>query len=474
MKITFNYIKNRIAEYRKSDIFNFCYRILENEKKSHFPIWYIFILMKWTFKYGESRYPSKPLTQERFAKLYNAISNFNDDHITNFMREKKIDRAFLILYNQQFYLQKSVYNEIFATQLKLFSKLKSKYDIEKSFQEKSGFTIKDFLFIKRIVWMYINMKELDSDNIYFEGYLDDDFLKVVAEITSVKNINCFLKLLTLNPNNIEESISNFRHKITNENFQTMEMSFFIMFPFQIYQGKFRLIHESIFKTVINYYLYDFLKQNDEMFTTEFGYRVEKYIALGLNELNINFKTEKDLKRILDEKSNLVDFYVVNDNIFIECKATELQAYPSVNPTDELLYNSLKSSIFKAYFEQLTTVARKLNPNSQNWGIIITYKELFWSHFVKLFEIGKDKYDNIDTFTHLPPENVFIIDLYTWDKIVQIVKDKKATLLEILQNAKKDNSNHETSKQLFDMHLDQYKLETMNLTYLQDEIAELNF
>jgi hypothetical protein len=472
MESNFSYIRNRISDHKKDDLLEFCYNLLDSKKGGNFPIWYVFILMKWTFIYGGNRYPPKQINPDRFNRIYNAISNFNQEHISSFLKAKRTDKAFQILYNQQFYLQKAVYKEIFATQLKLFSGLRSKYDVDKSFKEKTGFSILDFIFIEQIVWLYINIKELKKPGLYFDGILEDHFLNMVAEITSIDKVKNFLNLLTLNPFNVSESISKFKHKINKEDLQTMEMTFFTMFPFQLFKTQIKLVHESVFNHTINYYVYDFLKSHDNEFTTEFGYRLEKYIGLGLKELKVKCVTETELKKVLPPKSNLVDF-IVEDNIFIESKATEIQAYPNVNPTDELIYSSLKSSIFKAYFEQLVSVSKVLNPISENWGIIVTYKELFWSHFSKLFEIGKDKYESIQNYDHLPPENVFIIDIYTWDKIVQIVKDKKATLLEILQLAKLNNSKPETSKQLFTMHLDIYCPIKFDLSYLQEEIKMLD-
>lgn len=473
MKIEFNYIRNRISEYRKDDLFDYCYQQLDRNKDKIFPIWYIFTLIKWTIIYGEKKYPPKRLTPEKFNKIYNAISKFNEEHISSFLKEKRADKAFQILYNQQFYLQKTVYKEIYATQLKLFSSIKGKYDIEKSFFEKTGFTILDFLYIQQIIWLYINIGGLKKEGLYFDGFFDTHFLNLVSEMTSRENVNCFINLLTLNPNNAEESISNFRHKINKVDLQTMEMSFFTMFPFAVWKNQIKLVHSSVFNHTINYYIYDFLKSQDENFTTDFGYRLEKYIELGLKEIQADYKTETQLKKILPANSNLTDFLIENENIFIESKATEIQALPSVNPTDELIYNALKTSLFKAYFEQLVPVSKSLRPDKENWGIIITYKELFWSHFTKLFEIGKDRYDVSQSFDHIPPQNVFIIDVYTWDKIIQIIKDKKATLLEILKKAKDNNSRPETSKQLFNMHLDDYDIGRLNLSYLSNEINRFN-
>ena len=165
-----------------------------------------------------------------------------------------------------------------------------------------------------------------------------------------------------------------------------------MFPFQIHIGEIRVIHSSVFKHTVNYFVYDYLKANDILFGAEFGKRFEKYIELGLQEVNLNYKTENDLKKILPPNSNVVDFMLVDESIFLECKAIELQPYPSINPTDELIYNSLKDSIIKAYSKQLLPTAKLLKSNSENWGIILTYKQLFWSEFSEVWESRKKRID----------------------------------------------------------------------------------
>lgn len=469
--IDFKYIRNRISEHKKDDLLEYCYAQLENNKGQNFPIWYTFILIKWTLMYGQKKYPPKVLTPVKFDKIFDEISKLNNEHISKFFKKKQSTKAIQILYNQQFYLQKTVYKEIFATQLKLFSTITGKYDIEKSFVEKTGFSILDFLFIQQLVWLYINIGEIKKPGLYFDGFLDIHFLNFASEMTSVEKVKCFLTLLTLDPNNADESISKFKHKINREDLQTMEMSFFTMFPFVIRKKQIKLIHKSVFKHTINYYIYDFLKSNDNNFTTEFGRRLEKYIEFGIKEINAVYKTEANLKDKLPQNSNLTDFFIESENVFIESKATELQAYPSVNPTDDLLFSALKKSLFKAYFEQLVPVSRELRPNNESWGIIITYKKLYWSHFPDLFEIGKDKYDINQNYDHLPAQNVFIIDIYTWDQIIQIIKDKKSTLLEILKEARLNNSNPSTSKQFFSMHLDRYEIGVMNLSYLQYEFSK---
>mgnify|MGYP000630978822 CR=1 FL=1 len=472
MKIKFKKIQRLISNYRKDDIFNFCIAALDRNKDNiQFPIWYIFSLMKWTYLFGGKRTSPKRLTQNKFKKISNLILDFNQEHITQFIKED-INKGFQILHNQQFYLQRSIYKEIYATQISIFVTTGKKYDINQSFKEKTGLSIIDFLYISQIVWLYSNTDELNENEFKFDGYFYNDFWEILKKVKSEDKINSFLKLLTLNNKDAEKAISTFKYRMRDKNLQTMEKSFFIMFPFIIHKNQTRLIHKKLLPYVISYYIYDFLKSNDDKFTTELGYRLEKYVSLGLNELNFNYQTENDLKKRLKKGSKLVDFYIETENIFIEVKASEIQPYPSVNPKDNLIFNSLKTSIFKAYFQQLLEVSKQISPNKENWGIIITFKEYFWSRFSDLYEIGKSKYPNLTSIDHLPPENVFIIDIYTWNKIIQIVKDKKATLSQILKKVKKNNSNKLTSKQIFEMHLDDYNLTGFHLDYLENELNEM--
>lgn len=472
MKIEFSYIKNRIREYRKEDLIDFSLQLLDSNKNDFKPIWFVFLLMKWSYLYGGEKYPSKMLTAEKFNHILKTIADFNQEHISNFIKSGKIDRAMSIYFSQQFYLQKVVHKEVFAIQLKLYKSIKGKYDIQKSFEEKTGLSIVEFLFLSQIFWLYVQSAKNKETNLNFNGHLEIDFLNVCAEMTTTKQLTNFIELIVLDPENSIEKINNFKRSLRSEELQSLERTFFTMYPFQIFDGKIKLIHESVFNHFINYYIYDFLKSNDENFTTEFGNRFEKYIEISLKEAKLNFINENTLKKKLKINSNLVDFCINESNVYIECKAIELQPIPQVNPTDEILYNSLKESILKAYFKQLLNVSKALNNGKENWGLIITYKELCWSRFNELFEMSKDKFENSKDSHYLPPENVFILDIYSWNSIIQIIKDGKATIVEILEKARENNSKPETRKQLFSMHLDEYKVYNFDLHFLKNEIAEL--
>jgi hypothetical protein len=295
---------------------------------------------------------------------------------------------------------------------------------------------------------------------------------LLREYTSQKAVESFFDLLTVNFSSPNKRSVSTKTEIRNLELQPLGVSFFTRFPFLFYKGNLYLVNDGLFKYAFDYYIYDFLR--DEAFTTEFGSRVEKYIELSLNDLKIDFIKEVHLKKILPIGSKVVDFYLEKENIFFECKATELQPYAAVNPTDDILFKSLKESLLKAYFKQLQTAARNLSANSEAWGIILTYKELFWSDFRDLYQIGVTQYGAINDHNPLPPENVFIIDLYTWNRILYILKNTKISLQTILRKAKENNSHFSTENLLFSMHLDSFCTQSNDssseLTFLKEEAA----
>jgi hypothetical protein len=471
MELNFLYIRNRIREHKRQDLLQACYNVLDNKEKEPKPVWVIFLLMKWTYLYGEDTYPPKLLTEKQFTNILNSIFNFNQEHVSSFIKQGKIDRAFHILFSQQFYLQEWVRKEKFATQLKLFCTLKSKYDINAEFETQTRLSICDFIYLIQLTWLYANSDVLGKKGLGYNGYLSNDFLQVASQLTHIDNVGAFLKLLVLDPINPNEKIINFKRSVRAEELQSLERTFFTLYPFQFFNNGIRVIHKSVFNYSAIYYIYDYLKANDKDFTTEFGLRFEKYIELGIREVSFKYLNETEIEKKLPPHSTTVDFHLTEFNVFIECKAIEIQPYPSVNPTDDLLYNSLKDSILKAYFKQLVPVSKALNGYGENWGIILTYKKLFWSHFVDLYQLGKEKFESQDD-NHLPPENVFITDIYTWDKVVQIIKNRQATIVDILKIAKGNNSVRDTKKATFDMHLDAYDIQKYNLTYLTDEVEKL--
>jgi hypothetical protein len=214
-----------------------------------------------------------------------------------------------------------------------------------------------------------------------------------------------------------------------------------------------------------------MKNHDDRFPEEFGDRMEKYIQLGLGENKIEFIPEKELKSILGKESKLVDF-VIEKSVLIEAKAVEPRPIVIVNPTDENLAKELSKNIVKAYAIQMLTVANSLQGSDEYFGLIITYKDLYlgetvdiWEQFLRdeTMKIVRDE----KHLEKLPADNLFFIDLSTWDLMMQIVKSKGVSVKDVLLKVRTERR----TTRLFSLHmyLDSYEIKRFDLAYLDKSL-----
>lgn len=467
---TLEEIKTEITAYKIEDLLQACYNYFDFETEKPKALWVPLTIMKWTYLYGTRMNPTMPLTPQAFQTLFDAVMEFQPDHISQYIKNASISKAFTIIHYQQFYLQTAVHKERFATQLKLFDVLKSKYDIAISFERLFHFSIKDFISLMQLTWLYSAMKPSEYPSTKIQGYISQTYLDTLYDLFGKIKTDRFFSQLMITPATAATEAKKW-NGIRNEEQQNMDRSFMTLFPFQLFNNQIRIVDHSVFKYSLNYYIYDIMKLKDPRFTTEFGARFEKYIQLGLDEMNVPYKIEKSIKNLLNKKSKVVDF-MVDDNILIECKGIEPKALVSINPKDDYIYSTFKDSLLKAYYDQMLSVTKELNPSSENWGIIITHKIIFWSDFRDLYTYTKAYYNNSDDNTQLPPENVFIMDIHTWDLVVNVITTGQTTLPDLLKKARNANANHLTRKAQFDMQLDDFDLRQFQLSYLKEELKLL--
>ena len=476
--ITFNYIKNKIIKFSKKDLLAKLYSILKEvdlrDDSKPSAIWDVFLLIKWTYLNGKEPYKPKNISNNEIITLLKYVEGFEKITLDPYVKKRDWNSFFQIIGYQQFYLQKNVHWVDFAQQLKIYTSIKHKYDIDNSFKNMTGLSIYEFVATSFILWMYTNMNAVLKQYTY-NGLIGDDVFETYAYCLPVETLKTYIKLLMLEEENVLKINDSYKKSFINSELQPFEISFFTMYPFQNLSGSINIIHKSIFAHTCCYYIYDYLKDNDPSFTEEFGKRFEKYVEIGLLEANTSFITENDLRKLYGKKEKVVD-YLVNDNVLIECKGIEPKSLPSVKPSNDLIYNSLKDSIIKAYTQQMLNVIKNKEDKKEYYGLIITYKNFYYSSMQDLWatlENDVEKFcteNNLDE-NPLPAENVFVIDISTWDKIVQILKYENITLFEILQKAKKLNQV-ELSKD-FNTHLNGYNIQHCKLDYLGEEYKKFD-
>ena len=196
---TIEELKREINSYEMVALLKACYNYFDIEIEKPKALWVTLTIMKWTYLYGTRTKPVKPLTVKAFQTLFEAIMEFDPDHISNYMKSQGIHRAFAILHYQQFYLQTAVHKERFSTQLKFYEILESRYDISASFKKKTGLSITEFLRILQCMWLYAQMKQSEFPNTKITGYVSQPILDSMSEIFGKIQTERFINLLMITP-----------------------------------------------------------------------------------------------------------------------------------------------------------------------------------------------------------------------------------------------------------------------------------
>lgn len=462
-------IRNKIRQFSYESFTTQVLKILREldaDSSRPQPFWHPLLLLKWGLEFAGETYPSREAARNDVAKIWSQLEKLEMAHDTfNLKTNGRLTKTFSILAQQQFVYQEPVWFDTFARQLVLFSRLKKRHDIAAAFLESTGLTIEEMLLGLKFLWLLVVRNCLPNCT-YYGTFSQENWLDL-EELLGKEKAQDFFRLLHVSRENIKSLLEADTRIIRDYNLQVFETSFFTRKPFLVFQNTFTIPHRSILTYTINHFIYDFMKHRDPKFSEELGERMEKYIALGLQDNRIPYQSENDLRKLLGEKSKVTDF-LVEDEILIEAKAIELKPHISVNPTDALLSSELKQNLVKGYALQMLEVASRLRKHTEYFGIIITYKELhlgdttdIWEQFLEsgTLKVVPDR----DRLTLLPKENLFFMDLANWDRVMQIVKTKKISLKQILLEAQVSAKDKKFG---FYMHLDGYKIKSFDLSYLK--------
>lgn len=469
----FKQIRNKLRKFTYESLVIHLLTILkeqENIISKPSPFWHPLLLLKWTLEFAEDNRDSKVAERNDVIKLIKGLEGLERSHATfDLKRNGRLSKTFTILSFQQFQYQKRIWYDTFARQIYLFTLLRHKYDVEKSFQEKTGLTIIEFIKSLNVFWVSVINSELSQ--IPYAGFVTQVHISILNSFLGQDKTNSLVSLLTVSRESIQSILEKDSRAIRNYDLQIFETSFFTKRPFLLFRDRLIIPHRDILNHAIHYFIYEFMKNHDERFPEEFGDRMEKYIQLGLEENKIEFVPERELKNILGKESKVVDF-VVEKCVLIEAKAVEPRPIVSVNPTDENLAKELSKNIVKAYAIQMLTVANSLQGIDEYFGVIITYKDLYlgetediWEQFLRdeIMKIIRDEKD----LEKLPADNLFFIDLATWDLMMQIVKSKGVTVKDILLKVRTERR----TTRLFSLHmyLDSYEIKRFDLSYLDKSL-----
>jgi hypothetical protein len=436
--VDFNLIRGRIQKHRLSSIVHYTFEALNDIQRGNdksFPIWNLLALLKWTYLHTTDSILRTPIKPHEFYQLLTLVRQFETKYQgISFQSKRSFDQSFKIIAYQQFPLQDPFHNSILSRQIVLYLRIYSKYNVAGKFEQHAKIKLKSFLEYSFFTYFFLNLDQIGKR---YDGYLMDSYFSLFKLKWGESELKKYLELLTItSPTDFTKL-----HKLNSEILQLYETVFFTTKPFVRFRDSYRIPHRSIFNLTLKHFIYSYLKENCPLFPEDFGFRLEKYVELGLTENKIPYLNETSLKA----KYNLgkVSDFLVLDNILVEVKAIELHPRSGVIRSKEILVNDLSKSIIKAYC-QLIETATKINSEAQHFGIVVTYKEMYlgfgndaWQEFLCEPIEEYCKTNSLDVSV-LPPQNLFFINIEDWDFIMQAIKTKGVSLKEILLKARELN------------------------------------
>lgn len=471
--VEFKDIKNMIRQYSRSSIIDCCFQILQEQQRQkirNYAFWNLFVLLKWSFLHTNNFFWKRSASQEHIEAIVALMEKFDSEYPNR--RTKTIEgwrRVLKIIAFQQFWTQDLIGPFVFERQFVLYSETQSSDSIPKEFFRLTGFTIEQFLNYCYYTWIYLGKDVLEKFD--YDAMIHDDYYEIFATRFPPGEIRRFIRLLTINKS--FEIIS--LQKLSDERHQLYETNFLSTKPFLHHRGYSQAFHKSVFCQTCKHFIYDYLKSRSPTFSVTFGRRLEFYIEEGLKEINISFLNEAALKRTYPN-SKITDFYV-NDELFLECKAIELHPRSGVLRFQQILSRELNESIVKSYCQMLA-LAKRARPNDVSYGLVVTYKEMYlgfgpdaWNEFLKDPIESFARKENIN-LAILPPENLCFIDIDSWDHLMQIAKEGRGSIPEIIEKAKSINQSGDVSNQVLLLEqvlINHYPLKDgYTLRYLQNK------
>lgn len=470
--IEFDLIKKKIQHYSQTSlvftILNALNAVQKNDKELY-PFWRLLVLLKWSYLHASDIGLKKTTTLNDLNELLGLIEKFEAAYGgINLKSNPNIPQFFKIIAYQQFPYQDTYYNSILERQLILYSKTESGFDIDAAFKNRTGLSIIQFCSHCYFTNLYLNLDTLGKGYSY-DGIFHNDFFEFFSAIYSKAELVKFLDLLTIRKTDDLNGL----HRLNNEILQLYETNFYITKPFIHFLNAYRIPHRAVFLQTLSHFIYTFLKATEPDFPGEFGKRLEKYTELGLKELKREYFSEKQLQNKYSLKK--VTDFLVEENILLEVKATELHPRSGVSRTSKIMANDMQDSIVKAY-TQMLSVANSIDNKKEWYGIVITYKEMYlgfgpdtWEEFLQTPVTDFLNKSSID-INILPPGNLFFISISDWDWIIQALKDKKASSLkEILIKGKELNTSTDQQEKVFMMEqvLKRcFKIKKITLSYLK--------
>jgi hypothetical protein len=419
--------------------------------------WELLLLIKWTLNECDKCKRNQP-TEKDLSKIINKIKDYTDDFGVPEDSKHKLEKFMRKTAFQQFWFQSGqAMNSIrLSRTIELFINRDCGYDLDALMIEKIGLNRNEFFDFAFVAWVKVTQSETSRSA---DKVLRNHFYSTIPGV-DLKKVELFLNSVSLNWEGAQ-CLAKQSTLASSYDFQRYEQTPFKHFPFIRKDNGFVCISQFLLSNLMEHFFYDFAKlHSNGSFNSFFGKTFEKYVGEGVSRISSVHLKEQQIKTIY-KSSKSVDYFLQTDegNLLVECKAIELSQHARVNPTDEVLENSLRDSILKS-FEQAIDVIKAsagMLDSSEIFIFIVTYKELYlgngevaWKEFI---ENGLSKKLPIEDLSLIQPEKVFFVSIDDFDKISILYQNNSAGLLTKLKTIAKEKVDPRKRKYVSGMYFD---------------------
>ena len=410
---------------------------------------YAFLLGRWIIRDWENINGHKIVNQgeDTFNEMLRRIVAFEkvDSQIRlkhNNTSANAIMRGLAL--QQNWYQERSLYDDL-GRHVELFINTSISSDFERDIIEHIGLNIGDFFRSALFICLHClhnNVAHFREDEVHLGNHFHQN------------KMHSFLSSISL----CEDTFNTFDQKQEIKFFQeNFEKSPFFGKPFLKFGETYYCWSIYLLDQMIQFGVYDILK-GDSRFKNKWGGIFENYIQSRLNHYSVNYINEKKIRKF---SNNQVDFLITHnsDLILIEAKSIEAAKHTRAFPTPEVMQQSYKNNIIKAFY-QANSVAEALNldrnqPFKRIFLFVVTYKELFlgsgesaWDEFIK--KKFKEKYP--ENHFNLNPKDIFFMTIRDLDTLLSYMEGSVEEIIKFLKQIVVSKSDTKNQRFYFSQYL----------------------
>ncbi len=481
-----NAIKKKLARFKWEDFLTNFYIHLGSFREpkvgvvSNFP-WCCFLALKWKFSNKENTDAIK-MSYDEFIEIINMVYDLQSEASNLAYETNVILGVRRLLVNQLLYQYSDKFNYAsLIRQYIWYCKGNSFYNDE--FERITGVNL-DSYYRMASYFVIISSINSKSDSEIFPIKL---FILHWVPIVGTKQVRNFIRLISIKPYELFEYIRGYAYDkpVTIEYYQDTPM---LQKPVFLTDDGLTVLSKKILKAGLVNLVPEILKEKSSTYKDKFGKTLERYTASVLEYYGYDFITENEIKKIyktnrMEGKS--ADFFITESNsgVLIDCKAIEPAPFVKTTSDPQRLKERLSSSFIKGIFQCQETARNLLACGSINAqvslsAIIVVHRD----HYISS---GGDVLNLIDPCLEMeivrlyggvpiPLSNIYYITIDSFEHLLGMCKMKGVSLNEFIVMCAEKDKNPSTKMASIDLHMANFMPEGVRDTKEISEVANFLF